>query len=450
MLHPNIVKFEHHFADKTNVYMILELCQNKSLLQLVKSRGKLNESETRFYMLQLLVALEYMHSSNVIHRDLKLANLFLSKNMDLKVGDFGLATEMFNFKDRKKTICGTPNYIAPEILDQIGHSFEVDVWALGVIMYTMLIGHPPFQTTNINEIYHRIKTNNYEIPESSVSTDARKLINSLLQTVPETRPLLREIMSHSFFKARVPNRILISAFQEPTTTDCLVLGNLEQMCDFLEGKRRTFTQQKSKIPVFIARCIDYTDKYGLGFQLTNGVMGVYFNDSTLLMLSPNQNQLEYLLLKFMSRQWHTLNDYPSNLSKKVVLLKYFKDYMDKHMVKPKYLEYDLNSQNNDFITKFHTSPGIIVFRISNSILQINYDNHTKLIFSNNGKSIFFVDKHRKVHFVNLLELLKSDPFNLKHHLLEAKQMLLKLNFYYLFWIHFLKTNFVYFYKKWKI
>lgn len=86
--------------------------------------------------------MKYLHSHRVIHRDLKLGNLFLSDKMEIKLGDFGLATKLEFDNERKKTICGTPNYIAPEILEgkESGHSYEVDVWSFGVIAYTLLIG----------------------------------------------------------------------------------------------------------------------------------------------------------------------------------------------------------------------------------------------------------------------------------------------------------------------
>lgn len=89
----------------------------------------------------MINALKYLHVNKIIHRDLKLGNIFIGDNMTLKIGDFGLATKIQYEGERKKTICGTPNYIAPEILDgKDGHSYEVDVWSLGVIIYTLLIG----------------------------------------------------------------------------------------------------------------------------------------------------------------------------------------------------------------------------------------------------------------------------------------------------------------------
>lgn len=97
---------------------------------------------------------------NQIYFSLKLGNLFLNDKMEVKIGDFGLATKLEFDGDRKRTICGTPNYIAPEILEgKTGHSYEVDIWSLGVIIYTLLIGKPPFETQDVKTTYQKIKKN---------------------------------------------------------------------------------------------------------------------------------------------------------------------------------------------------------------------------------------------------------------------------------------------------
>jgi polo-like kinase 1 len=101
-----------------------------------------------------------LHVNLVIHRDLKLGNLFLDSDMRIKVGDFGLATRLTTADEKRRTICGTPNYIAPEVLEgKQGHSYEVDIWSLGVIIYTLIIGKPPFETTDVKATYNRIKRN---------------------------------------------------------------------------------------------------------------------------------------------------------------------------------------------------------------------------------------------------------------------------------------------------
>jgi polo-like kinase 1 len=102
-----------------------------------------------------------LHSHRIIHRDLKLGNLFLNDKMELKVGDFGLATKLDYDGERKKTVCGTPNYIAPEVINATGHSYEVDIWAIGIIIYTLLVGKPPFETRDVKTTYGKIKKAEY-------------------------------------------------------------------------------------------------------------------------------------------------------------------------------------------------------------------------------------------------------------------------------------------------
>ncbi|EJD40166.1 Pkinase-domain-containing protein [Auricularia subglabra TFB-10046 SS5] len=200
--HPNIVRFRECFEDTENVYMTLELCDAGSLMDLLRRRKRFTEPEARFFMVQLIGACNYMHDNQVIHRDLKLGNLFLDKNMNVKVGDFGLAALIENPGERKKTICGTPNYIAPEVLFDTanGHSFEVDTWSNGVILYTLLVGKPPFQTKDVKTIYQRIKANDYEFPaDRPINVDAKELIASILTPDPRERPSLENILDHRWF-----------------------------------------------------------------------------------------------------------------------------------------------------------------------------------------------------------------------------------------------------------
>ncbi|KAK1226206.1 Cell cycle serine/threonine-protein kinase cdc5/MSD2 [Marasmius sp. AFHP31] len=213
--HPNIVNFQECFEDDENVYMTLELCTSGSLMDLLRRRRRFTEPESRFFSVQLIGACHYMHTHQVIHRDLKLGNLFLDGNMNVKVGDFGLAALIESPGERKKTICGTPNYIAPEVLFDTanGHSFEVDTWSIGVIIYTLLIGRPPFQTKEVKAIYTRIRDNNYEFPpERPVSAYAQALIQSILTPLPQERPSLHQIVDDDFFtRGTFPPSIPMSA-----------------------------------------------------------------------------------------------------------------------------------------------------------------------------------------------------------------------------------------------
>jgi len=126
--------------------------------------------------------------------------LFINDKMELKLGDFGLATKLEYDGEKKRTICGTPNYIAPEILDgKSGHSYEVDVWSTGVIIYTLLIGKPPFETPDVKTTYKKIRLNSYSFPEHvPISDAARALITRILNLDPSRRPTLDEMSSHAF------------------------------------------------------------------------------------------------------------------------------------------------------------------------------------------------------------------------------------------------------------
>lgn len=201
--HKHVCQYKHYFEDRNNCYILLELCHNQSLNEMIKRRKRLTEPEAAYFMRQLLEATRYMHDQNVIHRDLKLGNLFLDKDMNIKVGDLGLATRVEDKDEKRKTICGTPNYIAPEIIQgdkaKRGHSFEVDVWSMGVILYTVLIGKPPYEAKDVKATYQRILNNEYSFPRNiEVSNSAKNLIMSMLQSKPSDRPTLDQIELHPF------------------------------------------------------------------------------------------------------------------------------------------------------------------------------------------------------------------------------------------------------------
>ena len=239
----HVVKFKKCFEDTNNVYILMELCSDKTLADVVKRRGRLTERECAPYLREIVAAVAHLHRErNVIHRDLKLGNVFLTPaGLDeasndkeggpgsdadlganprfgtrLKIGDFGLACRVAaSGIDKKRiTICGTPNYIAPETLAGSkggGHSFEVDVWSIGVILYACLVGTPPFQTSDVRATYKRIRAGAYEFPkkddgsgEHLLSSDARDLIAACLAPKPNDRPSLETIANHPTCRLGAP------------------------------------------------------------------------------------------------------------------------------------------------------------------------------------------------------------------------------------------------------
>ncbi|KAF2858746.1 Pkinase-domain-containing protein [Piedraia hortae CBS 480.64] len=220
LAHPNIVAFYRAFPFETSTYVVLELCPNGSLADMLKRRGYLSLPEIRRIVVQICGAVKYLHCRHIVHRDLKTGNLFLDKNMDVKVGDFGLAALLVTEKEmevrRRTTMCGTPNYLAPEILEKgKGHDEKVDLWAIGVIAYTLAVGKAPFHASTKEEIYKKLKSGTYTWPELNATTnqsaDLRNLVASLL--VPEEqRPPPDQIVSQDFFRlAWVPPKIPSSA-----------------------------------------------------------------------------------------------------------------------------------------------------------------------------------------------------------------------------------------------
>ncbi|KAJ3274675.1 Cell cycle serine/threonine-protein kinase cdc5/MSD2 [Terramyces sp. JEL0728] len=220
LIHQNICRFVDCFEDEENVYIILELCTNKTFVDLLKKRKRLVTIEVRFYMWQLLDGIRYMHRNGYIHRDIKLGNLFLDENMNLQIGDFGLAAVIENDGDRRKTVCGTPNYIAPEILfdTKNGHSFEVDTWSAGIVMYTLIIGQPPFQTKEVKAIY-------------------KFIITGLLHTKPECRPSIDEVMNHQFFKEHTPKSIPVSALTSVPSFPDELYADFEHKAKIVEPRK---------------------------------------------------------------------------------------------------------------------------------------------------------------------------------------------------------------------
>ena len=216
--HKNICQYKHYFEDRTNCYILLELCRNQSMNEMIKRRKRLTEPEAAYFMTQLLESTRYMHDQSVIHRDLKLGNLFLDHNMCIKVGDLGLATRVEDRDEKRKTICGTPNYIAPEIIQgdksKRGHSFEVDIWSIGVILYTVLVGKPPYEAKDVKATYQRILANEYSFPSHiRLSPQVKDLISSMLKRNPKDRPSLDFIEGHPFLTENIipdflPNSVL--------------------------------------------------------------------------------------------------------------------------------------------------------------------------------------------------------------------------------------------------
>ena len=521
--HQQIVAFEHYFKDNTNVYILLELCQNQTLNELFERRKKLSEVEVQCYIVQLIRALQYLHSHRVIHRDLKLGNLFLNDKMELKVGDFGLATKLDFEGERKKTVCGTPNYIAPEVLYGAGHSYEVDIWAIGVIIYTLLIGKPPFETRDVKTTYTKIKKADFSFPiTSKISLAAKNIIKKILILDPKKRPTLNNILSDEFFNQgiAIPKLLPISTLALPLSIEYIkkympnagnngIINKEKSKGEKINNIKRTnsgnifsgkelsknndnkiinnsdLVGTKDVVPnllknlilkkeIYVTKWVDYSNKYGLGYILNNGYIGVYFNDTTKIVLNPIEKTFTYIDKKMIDEQellyTFSMNEYPDEIKKKVYLFNQFKNYLDdennrnkineetilknkekekeieenekrskekhKHKHKKKKEEKkDEEEQNVNasiknieeidfiFVKKWIKTKHAIIFRFSNKAIQICFKDRTEIFLHIINENITYTNKSGEKIVYPLKNSLNSSNFEMNKRVKYAKQVL---------------------------
>ncbi|KAL2899380.1 CBL-interacting protein kinase 2 [Bienertia sinuspersici] len=199
--HPNIVYLYEVMATKTKVYFIMEHAKGGELFDKL-TKGRLKEEVAQKYFRQLVSAVDFCHSRGVYHRDLKPENLLLDDAENLKVTDFGLSA----LADCKRqdgllhTTCGTPAYVAPEIISRKGYDgAKADIWSCGVILYVLLAGFLPFHDSNLMEMYRKIGKAEYKCP-SWVPKDAKRLIGKILDPNPDTRITMAKIKESSWFR----------------------------------------------------------------------------------------------------------------------------------------------------------------------------------------------------------------------------------------------------------
>ncbi|XP_047422475.1 serine/threonine-protein kinase PLK4 [Sciurus carolinensis] len=196
--HPSILELYNYFEDNNYVYLVLEMCHNGEMNRYLKNRMKpFSENEARHFMHQIITGMLYLHSHGILHRDLTLSNLLLTRNMNIKIADFGLATQLKMPHEKHYTLCGTPNYISPEIATRSAHGLESDVWSLGCMFYTLLIGRPPFDTDTVKNTLNKVVLADYEMP-TFLSREAKDLIHQLLRRNPADRLSLSSVLDHPF------------------------------------------------------------------------------------------------------------------------------------------------------------------------------------------------------------------------------------------------------------
>ncbi|XP_026277244.1 phosphorylase b kinase gamma catalytic chain, skeletal muscle/heart isoform isoform X3 [Frankliniella occidentalis] len=208
--HPYIIEMHDVFESSTFIFLVFELCKNGELFDYLTTVVTLSEKKTRYIMRQLFEALKYVHCKNIVHRDLKPENILLDDNLNIKLTDFGFA-RVLQPGQKLTELCGTPGYVSPEMLmtamcdneeDAEGYDLPVDMWACGVIMYTLLVGCPPFWHRKQMVMLRNIMEGNYSFtsPEwADISEPPKDLIRKLLVVDPKKRITIDEALEHPFF-----------------------------------------------------------------------------------------------------------------------------------------------------------------------------------------------------------------------------------------------------------
>ncbi|OQR70730.1 serine/threonine-protein kinase PLK4-like [Tropilaelaps mercedesae] len=239
--HPSILELLTFFEDDGFVYLIVEFCQGGEVQKYLEQRGTFDESEARHFLIQVVHGMQYLQSHRILHRDLSLSNLLLTSEKQVKIADFGLATQLRFADEKHTTMCGTPNYIPPEIATRTEHGLEVDLWSLGCMLYTFLTGAPPFHDTKIRSTLTKVVMSSVHLPVH-LSTEARDLIERLLQKNPRQRLPLSEVLSHPFVY-RSSSLLKRKPFREARGTD--QSKDLSRPCTPLSTTRLKPTRIKS-------------------------------------------------------------------------------------------------------------------------------------------------------------------------------------------------------------
>ncbi|GCC25376.1 MAP/microtubule affinity-regulating kinase 3a isoform X2 [Hemiscyllium ocellatum] len=198
--HPNIVKLFEVIETEKTLYLVMEYASGGEVFDYLVAHGRMKEKEARAKFRQIVSAVQYCHQKQIVHRDLKAENLLLDADMNIKIADFGFSNE-FTVGNKLDTFCGSPPYAAPELFQ--GKKYdgpEVDVWSLGVILYTLVSGSLPFDGQNLKELRERVLRGKYRIP-FYMSTDCENLLKRFLVLNPSKRGTLEQIMKDRWINA---------------------------------------------------------------------------------------------------------------------------------------------------------------------------------------------------------------------------------------------------------
>jgi serine/threonine protein kinase len=204
--HPNVIGLKEIFDSSKKLYLVMDLVTGGELFDRIVAKGHYSERDAADLTVKVTQAVQYLHSIGVVHRDLKPENLLYASpadNAEIKVADFGLA-KIVSDSQVMVTTCGTPGYVAPEVLQNKGYDAQVDVWSIGVILYILLCGFPPFYEESTPLLFEQIMKGEFDFPSpywDPISDDAKDLIRKMLVVDPKARLTCDQVMQHKWIQS---------------------------------------------------------------------------------------------------------------------------------------------------------------------------------------------------------------------------------------------------------
>lgn len=256
--HPFLVGMHYVFQTEPKIFFVMRFVRGGELFMHLRTATRFPEERARFYAAQVAIAIGHLHNKHIIYRDLKPENILMDEDGYICLTDFGLAKIL---KDNAQafSFCGTPEYLAPEILNEKGHTFPVDWWALGILTYEMIVGFPPFYTGNSNNLkmYELIKKKPVYFPDPTkhkikMSEECKDFISKLLEKDPQNRlgskEGIAEIMRHPFFNDlnldELVNKRLHAPFKPKLSEDVLDVSNFDSQFTSEEAINSVIPAQK--------------------------------------------------------------------------------------------------------------------------------------------------------------------------------------------------------------
>ncbi|XP_026747295.1 cAMP-dependent protein kinase catalytic subunit-like [Trichoplusia ni] len=250
---PFIVALDDAFKDNVYLYFVLPFIPGGEMFTYIAKYGNFSEDLAKFYAAQMVLALEYLHYCRIIHRDIKPENILINTNGYCKLCDFGFCKII---KKKTWTLCGTPEYLAPEIIMSKGYTFSVDWWALGILIYEMVEGNPPFFASDPSKLYEKVLDGHFKYPEN-MSQDGKLVIKAFLQSDPLKRlgskkDGVHDIKSHGWFAETQWSNILHQRMEPPFKPSCETPGDTKNFPDITQPKL-----QKSSVCLYETEFEDF-------------------------------------------------------------------------------------------------------------------------------------------------------------------------------------------------